>query len=138
MFPRRYVAAAILLSVTISLYLVYSTDTGRKLTNRPLSHQPKPSLPTCLQPEVPPESTDAGWEFKVERDGDNYGLTDEQCQAAFPKLFVELEKSVQARKDNPISYKEFTSRDIEKGMVRGLIFEGEVCATYLYEDALRC
>jgi hypothetical protein len=124
---RRYLAAGILLSLLISFYFVYSTDTGRKILHRPLSHQPKPSLPTCLPSEAPAELSDAGWEFKVERDGDNYGLTDEQCQAAFPKLFVEIEKSVEARKGNPISYKEYNSRELEKGMVRGIIFEGEVC-----------
>lgn len=127
MFPRRYLATAILLSLLVSLYLVYSTDTARKILNKPLSHQPKPSLPTCLPSEAPAGSPGAEWEFKVERDGDNYGLTDEQCQAAFPKLFIEIENSVKARKGNPISFKEFDSRTFEKGMVRGIIFEGEVC-----------
>lgn len=123
--PRRHLAAAIVISLLISFYLIYSTNAVRRYLNRPLSHQPKPlPLPTCLPTEGPAKPE---WEFKVERDGDNYGLTDEQCQAAFPKLFVDIEKTVKARKDYPISYKEYNSRNLEKGMVRGIIFEGEVC-----------
>lgn len=125
--PRRYyLATAIFLSLLVSLYFLYSTGIWRGYIGRPLSHQPKPSpsLPTCLPSEEPSE---IGWEFKAERDADNYGLTDKQCQAAFPKLFIDIEKSVKARKGNPISYKEYSSRKLEKGMVRGIVFEGGVC-----------
>lgn len=67
-----------------------------------------------------------GWEFVVERDGDNHGLSGEQCRAAFPKLFVEIEKSVKARGEKKINFKELDSRPVEDGMVRGVIHHGEV------------
>lgn len=62
----------------------------------------------------------------VERDGDNHGLSGEQCRAAFPKLFVEIDKSVRARGEKKISFKEVDSRPVEDGMVRGVIHHGEV------------
>jgi hypothetical protein len=70
----------------------------------------------------------SGWQFVSARDADNYGLNEEQCNVAFPKLFVELEKSVQQRKENRsmIIAQDVRSRRIEDGMVRGLIYDGEV------------
>lgn len=68
----------------------------------------------------------AGWEFVVDRDGENYGLSEEQCQIAFPKLFYEVDKSAAARQKKKISWKEVDNTVIEDGMVRGLIHQGEV------------
>lgn len=69
----------------------------------------------------------AGWEFVVDRDGENYGLSEEQCQIAFPKLFSEVDKSAAARQTKKISFKEVDNTVIEDGMVRALIHQGEVC-----------
>lgn len=66
------------------------------------------------------------WEFDVEGDANNYGLTDEQCGLAFPKLFLELESSQAKRKGSPITLKEFDSREVTDGMVRGFVHNGEV------------
>jgi hypothetical protein len=70
----------------------------------------------------------SGWEFVSTRDGDDYGLSEEQCNIAFPKLFFELEKSVKQREANGslITSKEVQSRKVEDGMVRGIIYDGEV------------
>lgn len=62
----------------------------------------------------------------VERDGDNHGLSDEQCRLAFPKLFVELDKSASLREGHRIMFKEVDSLQVEDGMVRGIIHHGEV------------
>lgn len=69
----------------------------------------------------------ASWEFIVERDGDNYSLTDEQCQTAFPLLFEEIEKSVAGRRSDPITFEELNSRSVKRSMVRGMIYDGDVC-----------
>ena len=67
-----------------------------------------------------------GWEFRVERDGDDYGLSEEQCQAAFPKLFGEIDKSKAAREGHRISWKEVDSTVVEDGMVRAMVHHGQV------------
>ena len=67
-----------------------------------------------------------GWEFVVDRDGDNYGLSEEQCQIAFPKLYHEVDKTAAARKKNHISWKEVDSTVMENGMVRAFVHHGEV------------
>lgn len=70
--------------------------------------------------------SNGSWEFVVERDGDNYGLSEEQCRTAFPKLFVEIEKSVFARREKPISYKELDEVRVDEGMVRAFVHHGEL------------
>ncbi|KAJ5703152.1 hypothetical protein N7488_010700 [Penicillium malachiteum] len=78
----------------------------------------------CPSPDTTP-SNDT-WEFLVERDGQNHGLSEEQCNIAFPKLFVEVDKSAALKQESRISYKDLDSRDVEDGMVRGIIDQGEL------------
>ncbi|KAL1969247.1 hypothetical protein VTN77DRAFT_501 [Rasamsonia byssochlamydoides] len=68
------------------------------------------------------------WEFLPTRDADNYGLSDAQCQLAFPKLFVEIDKSVALRtsSNRPITWKELNSRKVGDGMVRVIVHRGEL------------
>jgi hypothetical protein len=65
----------------------------------------------------------------VERDGDNYGLTDEQYSSAFPKLYAEIDKAVARRKDKHITKEELDSRKWLNGMVRGMAYNGEVLSS---------
>lgn len=72
------------------------------------------------------------WQFAADRDGNNYALNAEQCLAAFPKLFTEIDKSVKLRKEakNPITFNEINSRKtLGQGMGRAMIYKGEVCPT---------
>jgi hypothetical protein len=71
------------------------------------------------------------WQFVAGRDGDNYALNTEQCLAAFPKMFSEIDKSVKQRKEtkNPITFNEINSRKtLGQGMGRAMIYKGEVCS----------
>lgn len=45
----------------------------------------------------PPSSS--GWEFDYRRDARDYGLSEEQCNVAFPGLYKEIDRAVQHRKD---------------------------------------
>lgn len=70
------------------------------------------------------------WQFTADRDGNNYALNAEQCLAAFPKMFSEIDKSVKQRKEtkNPITFNEINSRKtLGQGMGRAMIYKGEVC-----------
>lgn len=87
-------------------------------------------LPTPLErpPPVPyiQAPDDASWEFQASRDADNYGLSDQQCKTAFPKLFGEIEKSVASRQLSNITAEDLDSQKWLNGMVRGMVYNGEV------------
>lgn len=68
------------------------------------------------------------WEFVASRDANNYGLSREQCGAAFPKLFAEIDKSVAARKGKNISFEDVDSRQMGSGEVRAMVYDGQVHA----------
>lgn len=113
--------AAISLFVLTFLFISRSHDSGFRYilkASRPNTHSHCPSLDTSPQ--------NKSWEFVVERDGNNHGLSEEQCGIAFPKLFGEIDKSTSLKRDNQISFKELDSRNVEDGMVRGIIDRGEV------------
>lgn len=77
-------------------------------------------------------TTDANigdWEFLASRDANNYALNSEQCLAAFPKLYQEVDNSAKQRKEanNPITFKEIDSRKtLGQGMARAMIYKGDV------------
>ncbi|EMR72046.1 putative duf821 domain-containing protein [Eutypa lata UCREL1] len=52
----------------------------------------KPTEPPAQEPpKLPP--VELGWEFDLERDELNFGLSDQQCQIAFPDLYHELDRA---------------------------------------------
>lgn len=129
--PRlRLIITAAALSVLTITVLVFSRDADNsgkyipKAANRYTgkSKSQQTQFSTCLSCD-----TNTSWEFVLERDADNHGLSEEQCKVAFPKLFVELERSVRERANRSISYKEVDSVEVGDGMVRGVISNGEVC-----------
>ncbi|RAL13477.1 DUF821 domain protein [Aspergillus homomorphus CBS 101889] len=114
-------ATAAVLSLIITTFLVFSTQYSTSVA--------KYALKTSLKPGYCPHvewNNSSDWEFHVERDGNNYGLTAQQCRAAFPKLFVEIDKSTATRKDNPITFDELDKIPVSDGMVRGIIDNGQL------------
>jgi hypothetical protein len=87
-------------------------------------------LPTPLErpPRVPcvPAPDHEQWEFQTRRDAENYGLSDYQCRAAFPKLFDQVEKSVATRRISKITKEDLDSQKWLNGMVRGMVYNGEL------------
>ncbi|KAL4874062.1 hypothetical protein BDV12DRAFT_158965 [Aspergillus spectabilis] len=77
-------------------------------------------------------NTSQDWEFDVGRDGDNHGLSERQCLAAFPKLFGEIDKAVEFRKKEGgaglISFRELNevARGGGEGLVRAVVKGGEL------------
>ncbi|KAK0898352.1 hypothetical protein LTR02_010237 [Friedmanniomyces endolithicus] len=43
---------------------------------------------------------DKAWKFHIARDGNNIALTSAQCDAAFPRLYAEIDRSVKLWRDN--------------------------------------
>ncbi|KAJ5729598.1 uncharacterized protein N7483_004106 [Penicillium malachiteum] len=120
----RFLATGVLGSLFILTFLFIGIHrSGGPALYFPKSSQSHTQL-RCPSPDTTPSN--GTWEFLVERDGQNHGLSEEQCNIAFPKLFVEIDKSAALKQDNRISYKELDSRDVEDGMVRVIIDQGEL------------
>lgn len=124
----RYLATGAVVSLFILAFLVLGTGAPS------LSSQFNIKTQSRQQYCVPPVNSSAGWEFVVERDGNNHGLSEDQCRIAFPKLFVEIDKSSTLRANKLVSYKELDSRTVDDGMVRGIIDRGEVSETFALGD----
>ena len=88
-------------------------------------HRLPPSLERRPPKPCGPVPVDESWEFQAWRDAENYGLSDEQCEAAFPKLFVEIDKAIGRRRTN-ITFEDLDSQKQLDGMVRGMVYNGEV------------
>ena len=121
----RFLATGAIISLFVLTFLFFAHQ-SRDSTSHYILKAPRPdqSISECLT-STPQNGSDF-WEFKVERDGQNHGLSDEQCQSAFPKLFVEIIKSADLRREARLSYKDLDSREVENGMVRAIIDRGEV------------
>lgn len=115
----RFLGTGAVCSLIVVTFLIFSTRYSAEVAKYALKPPVKQSSPpTCRN--------DSSWEFQVEKDGNDHGLSEEQCRAAFPKLFVELEKSASFRENNPIQFKDVDRLTVEDGMVRGIIDHGEV------------
>ena len=77
---------------------------------------------TALDTDKPTDS----WEYEYGRDDSNEGLSPDQCNAAFLGLFEDIDRAVKLRKDNHIEEEELSSMKMYKGMVRAMIYKGEV------------
>jgi hypothetical protein len=88
------------------------------------------SLPDILKDKtgidiVPTNSMEGEWQFNYERDGLNFGLSNDQCIVAFPGLFDEVHRAVavtHARQSN-ISVSELDAIEIKHGLVRAIIVD---------------
>ncbi|KAE8394812.1 glycosyl transferase family 90-domain-containing protein [Aspergillus alliaceus] len=112
-------AVCSLIAITFLIFSTrYSAEIAKYALKGPVGQPPLTSRPTFWN--------DSSWEFEVKRDGNDHGLSEEQCRAAFPKLFVEIDKTASLREDNPIQFKDVDTLTVEDGMVRGIIEQGEL------------
>jgi hypothetical protein len=88
---------------------------------------------TCLDCAVPGSSiyqnksrSDIIWQYQYGRDDRNQGLDFEQCNAAFPGLFEDIDRSGRFRHRRPVTAAEVASINLSYGMVRAMIYDGEV------------
>ncbi|KAI9845620.1 MAG: hypothetical protein M1837_004594 [Sclerophora amabilis] len=79
------------------------------------------------------DSQEDGWVYRFGRDDGNEALSPDQCAAAFPGLFEDIDRAVKRRRDNHIRPGELASMKVYKGMVRAMIYDGE-----LYVIQVRC
>ena len=121
----RFLATGAAASLFVLTFLLLSARQSGEFTRYSLKTV-RPDITSQCPTAEPTSPLNNTWEFLVQRDGQNYGLSEEQCRTAFPKLFLEIDKSALLRQEARITYKELDSRNVEDGMVRGIIDQGEV------------
>ncbi|KAF2747472.1 hypothetical protein M011DRAFT_467553 [Sporormia fimetaria CBS 119925] len=80
------------------------------------------------------------WSFSFQRDANNYGLDEKQCQTAFPGLYEDLERARSHREaTGNITEAELGSFTLTKGMVRALVYRSElyILETFLVDNVNR-
>ncbi|PVI06578.1 hypothetical protein DM02DRAFT_667457 [Periconia macrospinosa] len=149
-------------SVTLFFILVCSILYGTRTENPSLPLLVKEVLPagrclcessttfqcgTCLDCASHPailanitSEEDEAWVFDRRRHGNDYGLDEDQCHAAFPGLFEDIQLAKKFRKKKgKITEQELSSFKLTKGMVRVLIFNGQlhIVQTFLVDNVNR-
>lgn len=70
------------------------------------------------------ENSSAPWKYN--RDAKNLKLSDAQCDAAFPSLFVEIDRAVRSRKYDHVTLEEMDKVPVVEGFARAMIYDNEV------------
>ena len=112
--PYR-IASVISVGVCLAVLLILS-----------LSHSAQRFLSTSPRLGLSSNTGHDSWVWDARRDAHNYGLTSEQCDAAFPGLFAEIDNAVQRRRQTHITEEELTRETWPAGTVRVLVWEQEV------------
>jgi hypothetical protein len=90
------------------------------------STPPTSEIPKLKPPTRPPIG---GWTFDPKRDERNFGLSDEQCSAAFPNFYAEIDRAVQYRKDKGLGNVTIDLVDIgwrSEEIMRAMIYDKQV------------
>lgn len=73
-----------------------------------------------------PHASQHDWTYEPNRDADEYGLSIEQCDAAFPGLFQEIDYQIKERRKRPITEEELSRESWPAGTIRLMVYEGQV------------
>ena len=135
--------------IAIVIFLVSSIIYGTRTENPSLPRVVQEVLPagrclcqqsttfecaTCLECAASPafvanstRKEDESWVFDYRRDGSNYGLDGDQCQAAVPGLFEDIERAKNyAMGKGMVTIRNLTDFELSKGMVHAMIYDGQV------------
>ena len=79
-------------------------------------------------PHVSKPHSDSAWSFNASADGNNYALTQSQCDIAFPDLYYEIDRAVAHRNDRslPITPEDVSISWRNDAAFRGLIHENQL------------
>ncbi|KAL3474834.1 glycosyl transferase family 90-domain-containing protein [Aspergillus californicus] len=133
--PIRFIGAGAALSLILLAFLVFGRETyfgahgGTGYILKGSSGDSRKLNAECAGTYNRTLGSEQEWEFVVGRDGDNHGLSEKQCLAAFPKLFGDVDRMMERRKNRKlISFKELeeAASGGEDGMVRGVVKDGEL------------
>ena len=71
--------------------------------------------------------SEQGWKFDWQRDGTKYGLSESQCDVAFPGLWKDIELALEHRKGENVTIQELDDSMEGEGAIRCMVYDGEVC-----------
>ena len=117
---RRVVSLSVGSLLILTAALLYFHPFTRQLPRRIISCEIEPH----------DRAASASWTFDPAKDGENYGLADAQCSAAFPKLYSSIHEMVERHAENPIRAKDLdgkmTGENAVTAPVKAMIYEGEL------------
>lgn len=88
---RPWVLGLATVLTLVLLYIVFTDDPYiSSLTTRPFHASTATTSPSSPPPPPKEPSSPRGWQFDAARDERNLGLTEEQCQTAFPAQYAEI------------------------------------------------
>jgi hypothetical protein len=126
--PRRSIPIIGLITlVLLSSFFAYTgrfSNFDRQSLISAVKSKPKPEHVNPHDPIIEPDLGE--WAYNPSVHANDYSLTGPQCRSAFPKLFVELDKSVALYRDKPITFKSIDARPHTDGQVRVLIHKGRM------------
>ncbi|KAI1775889.1 glycosyl transferase family 90-domain-containing protein [Hypoxylon cercidicola] len=111
---RWLLLAIVFIVITFSLF-----GDVRSTFEKPTSIPPPPVVKQPTPPIIP-ETVKEAWAFDVERDSLNYGLSDDQCESAFPDLYQELDRARDFLLNQNLRIKESDLKLDAKGDYTGL------------------
>ncbi|KAK0637551.1 Protein O-glucosyltransferase 1 [Lasiodiplodia hormozganensis] len=98
LLSNQRAAGLVGLTLFIFLLLGYTTYNSRAADTVPFDYQPGKQAAGTGAPTLSQPGPADGWAFDAKRDAKNFGLSPEQCDAAFPKLWAEIDRAVAHRK----------------------------------------
>lgn len=84
----------------------------------------------CFGAAEDAKETDHGWAFDWQRDGGKYGLSENQCDVAFPGLWKDLDLALERRNGVNVTMAELDDNMEGEGAIRCMIIDGQVCCLY--------
>lgn len=66
------------------------------------------------------------WTFNTARDGDYLGLSEDQCNIAFPKQYTDIQINVAYLTSYPITLSDLDTQDQRDHRIRAMIYNGEL------------
>ncbi|KAM3416276.1 hypothetical protein BST61_g7882 [Cercospora zeina] len=102
-------------------------DTAAEYIQSQQTHKDDFTL-TAPRPAPPRPQATQSWTYAYREHGRNFGLTEEQCGAAFPDLFKEIDRAVEYRKTvaGNITQDETSVDWKEDGIVKAQIYENQL------------
>ena len=123
-----FVCICLITSIIFPKYLLArSTSKADSQLAATSSTFPTKSLITATTPPSQEKARAGHWRFEHARDERNYGLTDGQCEVAFPGYFDEIDRSVKHRnKRGSISEEDLDISWRRGEMLRAMIYDNQV------------
>jgi hypothetical protein len=93
-FARRGGLGTTFVALFLLMYLLLLLHSNRQIETPHQAIAWLPSYRQLYQPSTQDVSSLQGWVFDADRDATNYGLSHDQCNSAFPKLYPEIDRAV--------------------------------------------